>query len=78
MRKLIYQGFILTNAKGLTDTWTLSISGQCRTGSLFELRRQINFYRELGVLPLNKTATQTQVETVSVIKRPLSRRHTVK
>ena len=51
MKKLIYQGYILTNSEGLTDTWKLIISEQTRVGSLFELRRQINFFQQLGVLP---------------------------
>ncbi len=51
MRKLIYEGHILTNSEGLTDTWKLIIGTQSRIGSLFELRRQVNFYQELGVLP---------------------------
>ena len=51
MRKLIYEGYILINSEGLTDTWKLTIGEQTRVGSLFELRRQINFFQELGVLP---------------------------
>lgn len=51
MRKLIYEGHILTNSEGLTDTWKLIIGTQSRVGSLFELRRQVNFHQELGVLP---------------------------
>ncbi|GGI94906.1 hypothetical protein GCM10007978_35740 [Shewanella hanedai] len=78
MRKLIYQGYILTNAKGLTDTWTLTISGQCRTGSLFELRRQINFYCELGVLPPTKLNKQTGTKTNPAIERIPPRRYLIK
>jgi hypothetical protein len=78
MRKLIYQSYILTNAKGLTDTWTLAISGQCRTGSLFELRRQVNFYCELGVLPPNKLTIHAEAKTSSTIKSTPSCRYTVK
>ncbi|WP_299793685.1 hypothetical protein [uncultured Shewanella sp.] len=51
MRKLIYEGHVLTNSEGLTDTWKLTIGAQSRIGSLFELRRQVSFYQELGVLP---------------------------
>ncbi|MCG9721385.1 hypothetical protein [Shewanella sp. Isolate7] len=51
MRKLIYQGFVLTNPDGLTNTWCLAIGEQRRVGSLFELRRQLHFYLELGILP---------------------------
>jgi len=54
MRKLIYQGYVLTNLDGLTDSWVLIIGEQRRTGSLFELRRQIQFFEELGVLPQSK------------------------
>jgi len=51
MRKLIYESHVLTNSEGLTDTWKLTIGTQSRIGSLFELRRQVSFYQELGVLP---------------------------
>ncbi|AQS39220.1 Protein of unknown function (DUF3319) [Shewanella psychrophila] len=60
MRKLIYEGYILTNSEGLTDTWKLIIGEQTRVGSLFELRRQINFFQELGVLPPIKGPLPTQ------------------
>ncbi|GIU37811.1 hypothetical protein TUM3794_09210 [Shewanella colwelliana] len=60
MKKLIYQGYILTNSDGLTDSWTLTIGDQRRVGSLFELRRQINFHQELGVLPPPKAAYQEE------------------
>ncbi|ACA87626.1 MULTISPECIES: DUF3319 domain-containing protein [Shewanella] len=78
MRKLIYQGFILTNNRGLTDSWSLSIGGQTRTGSLFELRRQINFYCELGVLPPNRNTIQTKVNATPLKQRTSSRRNTTK
>lgn len=69
MRKLIYQGYILTNPEGLTDSWKLTIGEQTRVGSLFELRRQINFFQELGVLPpikgyLVKNATRSNAKSV--------------
>ncbi|QYJ76380.1 DUF3319 domain-containing protein [Shewanella sp. FJAT-52076] len=51
MRTLLYQGFILTNLDGKTDSWRLTIADEVRIGSLFELRRQVAFYQELGVLP---------------------------
>lgn len=41
----------MTNALGQTDTWVLTIGDESRTGSLFELRRILKFYRELGVIP---------------------------
>ncbi len=51
MRKLIYESHILTSSEGLTDTWKLIIGAQSRIGSLFELRRQVKLYQELGILP---------------------------
>ncbi|WP_110456498.1 hypothetical protein [Shewanella algidipiscicola] len=64
MKKLIYQGYLLTNNDGLTDSWTLSIGEQRRSGSLFELRRQIHFYQELGVLPpVNAPTANTERNT---------------
>ena len=59
MRKLIYQGYVLTNLDGLTDSWVLIIGEQRRTGSLFELRRQIQFFEELGVLVQSKLSSET-------------------
>ncbi|QLE84753.1 DUF3319 domain-containing protein [Shewanella sp. Scap07] len=56
MKKLIYQGYILTNSQGNTDSWKLTIGEQQRIGSLFELRRQIQFYEQLGVLPELRTS----------------------
>jgi len=44
MRKIVYQGFILTNNEGRTDTWKLTIGQQSRMGSLFELRRLLGYY----------------------------------
>lgn len=75
MRKLIYQGFILTNSEGLTDSWKLTVGEQTRVGSLFELRRQINFFQELGVLPpikgyLVKNTTRSNANSV---KSPLAK-----
>lgn len=58
MRKLVYRGYILSNTDGLTDSWTLTIGQTSRTGSLFELRRQINFFEELGILPQPKMTDQ--------------------
>lgn len=51
MRKIFYQGFTFTNPNGKTDNWTLVIGHQKRVGSLFELRRQVHFFSELGILP---------------------------
>nr|WP_283165450.1 hypothetical protein [Shewanella litorisediminis] len=48
---MLYHGFILTNLEGKTDSWRLTIADEVRIGSLFELRRQVAFYQELGVLP---------------------------
>ncbi|WP_394200271.1 DUF3319 domain-containing protein [Shewanella waksmanii] len=59
MKKLIYQGYILTNSQGNTDSWKLTIGEQQRIGSLFELRRQIEFYQQLGVLPELRTSLLT-------------------
>lgn len=70
MRKLIYEGFILTNADGLTDTWKLTIGEQSRVGSLFELRRQVNFFLELGVLPPMKDPLASRQVTVGLKKAP--------
>ncbi|QYJ85169.1 hypothetical protein K0I73_13225 [Shewanella mesophila] len=67
MRKLIYQGYVLTNVDGLTDSWVLIVGEQRRTGSLFELRRQIQFFEELGVLPQSKLSSETQT---NVSKKP--------
>ncbi|HDS1200824.1 TPA: DUF3319 domain-containing protein [Shewanella algae] len=72
MRKLVYRGYILSNTDGLTDSWTLTIGQTCRTGSLFELRRQINFFEELGILPQPKIADATDTETVA--NKPLQTR----
>ncbi|GIU03059.1 hypothetical protein C9I43_10855 [Shewanella morhuae] len=58
MRKLIYQGFILTNSEGHTDSWKLTIKDQHRIGSLFELRRLVAYYLELGVLPETRVSLQ--------------------
>ncbi len=66
MRKLIFEGFILTNSEGLTDTWKLTIGEQSRVGSLFELRRQINFFQELGVLPPIKGGVSSRHPVVDV------------
>ena len=65
MRKLVYRGYILSNTDGLTDSWTLTIGQTSRTGSLFELRRQINFFEELGILPQPKIAAATDTETAA-------------
>ncbi|WP_345888136.1 DUF3319 domain-containing protein [Shewanella algae] len=65
MRKLVYRGYILSNTDGLTDSWTLTIGQTSRTGSLFELRRQINFFEELGILPQPKIADATDTETTA-------------
>lgn len=51
MRKVVYQGFILTNSEGRTDSWKLTIKDQQRIGSLFELRRLVGYFLELGILP---------------------------
>ncbi|GGP80800.1 DUF3319 domain-containing protein [Shewanella ulleungensis] len=51
MKKIFYQGFTFTNPNGKTDNWTLVIGNQVRVGSLFELRRQVHFFTELGILP---------------------------
>ncbi|MBV7316734.1 DUF3319 domain-containing protein [Shewanella sp. NIFS-20-20] len=51
MRKLIYQGYVLTNSQGATDSWELRIGQEHRQGSLFELKRLVDFYVELKVLP---------------------------
>ncbi|BCV27484.1 DUF3319 domain-containing protein [Shewanella algae] len=72
MRKLVYRGYILSNTDGLTDSWTLTIGQTSRTGSLFELRRQINFFEELGILPQPKIADATDTETVA--NKPLQTR----
>ena len=49
--KLIIDGYMLTNDSGKTDRWQLTIGDETRLGSLFELKRVIKFYRELGVIP---------------------------
>lgn len=54
MRKLIYQGFIFTYSEGHTDSWKLTIKDQHRIGSLFELRRLVAYYLELGILPATR------------------------
>ncbi|MFP9132503.1 hypothetical protein ACLKZ7_05855 [Shewanella algae] len=72
MRKLVYRGYILSNTDGLTDSWTLTIGQTSRTGSLFELRRQINFFEELGILPQPKIADATDTETAA--NKPLQTR----
>ncbi|MBB1361364.1 MULTISPECIES: DUF3319 domain-containing protein [unclassified Shewanella] len=51
MRRIFYQGFTFSNTNGKTDNWTLVIGNQVRVGSLFELRRQVHFFSELGILP---------------------------
>ncbi|AAN56452.1 DUF3319 domain-containing protein [Shewanella oneidensis MR-1] len=63
MKKLVYQGFILTNSEGRTDTWKLTISEQNRIGSLFELRRLVNYYLELGIVPATRTSLQDAKQT---------------
>ncbi|ASF17396.1 DUF3319 domain-containing protein [Shewanella xiamenensis] len=63
MKKIVYQGFILTNSEGLTDTWKLTIGGQNRIGSLFELRRLVNYYRELGIVPATRASLQDAKQT---------------
>ncbi|QTE87858.1 DUF3319 domain-containing protein [Shewanella algae] len=72
MRKLVYRGYILSNTDGLTDSWTLTIGQTSCTGSLFELRRQINFFEELGILPQPKIADATDTETAA--NKPLQTR----
>ncbi|QYK02363.1 hypothetical protein [Shewanella psychrotolerans] len=69
MRKLIYQGHVLTNLDGLTDSWVLIIGEQRRTDSLFELRRQIQFFEELGVLPQSKLELNSDAQT-NVTEKP--------
>lgn len=63
MKKIVYQGFILTNSEGLTDTWKLTIGGQNRIGSLFELRRLVNYYLELGIVPATRASLQDAKQT---------------
>lgn len=57
MKTLLYQGYVLTNSDGKTDSWKLTIGEEVRIGSLFELRRQVAFFQELGVLPSVKEYT---------------------
>lgn len=33
MKKIVYQGFVLTNSEGRTDSWKLTIKDQQRIGS---------------------------------------------
>jgi hypothetical protein len=63
MRKIVYQGFILTNNEGRTDTWKLTIGQQSRIGSLFELRRLLGYYLELGILPATRASLQGAKQT---------------
>lgn len=63
MKKIVYQGFILTNSEGLTDSWKLTIGTQSRIGSLFELRRLVNYYRELGIVPATRASLQDAKQT---------------
>ena len=63
MKKLVYQGFILTNSEGRTDTWKLTIGEQNRIGSLFELRRLVNYYLELGIVPATRASLQDAKQT---------------
>ena len=63
MKKLVYQGFILTNSEGRTDTWKLTIGEQNRIGSLFELRRLVNYYLELGIVPSTRASLQDAKQT---------------
>ncbi|PIW62447.1 hypothetical protein [Shewanella sp. CG12_big_fil_rev_8_21_14_0_65_47_15] len=63
MRKIVYQGFILTNNEGRTDTWKLTIGQQSRMGSLFELRRLLGYYLELGILPATRASLQEVKQT---------------
>lgn len=75
MKKLVYQGFILTNSEGRTDTWKLTIGQQSRIGSLFELRRLINYYLELGIVPATRASLQEAKQTQnSMSKNPLKPR----
>lgn len=63
MKKLVYQGLILTNSEGRTDTWKLTIGEQNRIGSLFELRRLVNYYLELGIVPATRASLQDAKQT---------------
>lgn len=75
MRKLVYQGFILTNSEGRTDTWKLTIGQQSRIGSLFELRRLVNYYLELGLcLPPALSLQEAKQTQNSMSKNPLKPR----
>ncbi|MBT1443386.1 DUF3319 domain-containing protein [Shewanella sp. JM162201] len=60
MKTLLYQGYVLTNSEGKTNSWKLSIGDEVRIGSLFELRRQVAFFQELGVLPPVKDYTEAK------------------
>jgi hypothetical protein len=51
MKTLLYQGYVLTNSDGKTNSWKLTIGDEVRIGSLFELRRQVAFFQQLGILP---------------------------
>ncbi len=63
MKKIMYQGFLLTNSEGRTDTWKLTIGQQNRIGSLFELRRIVNYYLELGIVPATRASLQDAKQT---------------
>ncbi|MCU7993907.1 DUF3319 domain-containing protein [Shewanella glacialipiscicola] len=69
MRKLIYQGFIFTNSEGHTDSWKLTIKDQHRIGSLFELRRLVTYYLELGILPATRSSLQDAKQTQNTMTK---------
>ena len=73
MRKLIYEGHILINSEGQTDTWKLTIGEKTSVGSLFELRRQINFFQELGVLPPKRDNMPAEESKIKRSKKRLGK-----
>ncbi|MGI2101824.1 DUF3319 domain-containing protein [Shewanella oncorhynchi] len=69
MRKIVYQGFVLTNSEGRTDSWKLIIKDQQRIGSLFELRRLVGYFLELGILPATRSSLQDAKQTQNTMSK---------